>query len=78
MQTVSCQSMSVRLISGTNKIEYKCGSILTMPNLKDQRICTHIAQNITETYQKYFQYFIAIEIFSQHFRQILQDILSQN
>ena len=39
---------------------------------------THIAQNITETRQKYFQYFIAIEMLSQHFRQILQDISSQN
>ena len=27
----------------------------------------HIAQNITETCQKYFQSFIAIEILPQHF-----------
>ena len=27
----------------------------------------HIAQNIAKKCQKYFQYFIAIEIFSQHF-----------
>ena len=35
---------------------------------------THIAQNIGETFQKYFQSFIANEIFSQHFCQILQNI----
>ena len=28
---------------------------------------SHIAQNITETCQKYFQSFIAIEILSQYF-----------
>ena len=37
----------------------------------------HIAQNIAETYQKYFQSFIANEILSQHFCQILKNISSQ-
>ena len=37
----------------------------------------HIAQNTTDTYRKYFQYFIAIEILSQRFRQILQNISSK-
>ena len=39
---------------------------------------SHIAQNIAEKYQKYFQYFIAIEILSQYFCQILQNISSQH
>ena len=38
----------------------------------------HIAQNIAETCQKYFQSFIAIEIFSQHFCQLFQNILLQH
>ena len=38
----------------------------------------HIAQTIAETYQKYFQSFIATEIFSEHFFQILQNISSQH
>ena len=41
------------------------------------RLGTHIAQNIAERCQKYFLYFIAIEILSQHFCQILQNISSQ-
>ena len=39
---------------------------------------THIAQNIAETCQKYFQSFIAIEIFSQYFCQVLQNISLQD
>ena len=38
----------------------------------------HIAQNIAETYHKYFQPFIAIEILSENFCEILQNILSQH
>ena len=38
---------------------------------------SHIAQNIAETCQKYFQSFIANEILSQYFCQILKDISSQ-
>ena len=38
----------------------------------------HIAQNIAERCQEYFLYFIAIEILSQHFCQILQNISSQH
>ena len=38
----------------------------------------HIAQNIAETWQKYFQSFIAIEILPQHFRQLFQNISLQN
>ena len=41
-------------------------------------IPTHIAQNIVETSQKYFQSFIAIEIFSQNLCEILQNISLQN
>ena len=37
-----------------------------------------MAQNIAEICQKYFQSFIATEIFSQHFSQILQNISSQH
>ena len=33
----------------------------------------HIAQNISETYQKYFQSFIANEKLSQHFYQIFKN-----
>ena len=33
---------------------------------------SRIAQNIAETCQKYFSYFIALKILSQHFCQILQ------
>ena len=33
-------------------------------------VCTHIAQNIAETCQKYFQSFIAIEILRQYFCQL--------
>ena len=39
---------------------------------------SHIAQNIAETCQKYFQSFIAIEILSQYFCQILQNISLQH
>ena len=38
----------------------------------------YIAQNIAERCQKYFPYSIAIEIFSQHFCQILENFLLQN
>ena len=38
----------------------------------------YIAQNIAETYQKYFQSFIAIEILPQHFFQLLENILLQH
>ena len=41
-------------------------------------IKTHIAQNIAETSQKYFQSFIAVEILSQYFCQILQNISLQH
>ena len=41
-------------------------------------IGTQIAQNIAETCQKYFQSFIAIEILSQYFCQILQNISLQH
>ena len=41
-------------------------------------VITHIAQNIVEIWQEYFLYFIAIEILSQHFCQILQNISSQH
>ena len=50
--------------------DFSLGSHLAME-------CSHIAQNIAETCQKYFQPFIAIEILSQHFYQILQNILPQ-
>ena len=36
----------------------------------------HIAQSIAEICQKYFQSYIAIEILSLHFCQILQNISS--
>ena len=39
---------------------------------------TYIAQNIAERCQKYFLYFIAIEILPQHFCKILQNISSQH
>ena len=39
---------------------------------------SHIAHNIAETCQKYFQSFIAIEIMSQYFCQILQNISLQH
>ena len=45
---------------------------------RDEPPRIHIAQNIAETCQKYLQYFIAIEILSQHFCQILQNISSQH
>ena len=38
----------------------------------------HIAQNIAETCQKYFQSFIAIEILPQYFCQLFQNILLQH
>ena len=38
---------------------------------------SHIAQNIAETCQKYFQSFIAIEILSKHFCQLFQNISLQ-
>ena len=37
-----------------------------------------VAQNIADTCQEYFQYFIAIEILSQRFCQILQNVSSQH
>ena len=42
------------------------------------RECSHIAQNNAEICQKYFQSFIAIEILSQYFCQILQNISLQH
>ena len=39
---------------------------------------THIAQNIAETCQKYFQSFIAIEMLPQHFWQLFQNISLQH
>ena len=39
---------------------------------------THIAPNIAETCQKYFQSFIPNKIFSQRFCQILQNISLQH
>ena len=39
---------------------------------------THIAQSIAETWQKYFQSFIAIEILPQHFCQFFQNISLQH
>ena len=45
------------------------------------KICeyyTYMAQNIVGRCQKYFQYFIAIEMLSQDCRQILENILSQH
>ena len=45
-------------------------SIMSQPSqtpLKDHCVATHIAQNIAETCQKYFQSFIAIELLSQYF-----------
>ena len=39
---------------------------------------THLARNISETYQKYFHSFIAIEILSQYYCQILQNISLQH
>ena len=41
-------------------------------------LATHIAQNIAETCQKNFQSFIGIEILSQYFCQILQNISLQH
>ena len=38
---------------------------------------THIAQNIAETCQKYFQSFIAIEILPQNFCKLFQNISLQ-
>ena len=35
---------------------------------------SHIAQNIAETCQKYFQSFIEIKILPQHFCQLFQNI----
>ena len=39
---------------------------------------SHIAQNIAETWQKYFQSFIAIEILLQPFFQLFQNISLQD
>ena len=39
---------------------------------------THIAQNIAETCQKYFQSFSAIEILPRHFCQLFQNISLQH
>ena len=41
-------------------------------------LSVHIAQDIVETRQKYSQYFIAIEILSQHVFEVLQNISSQH
>ena len=38
---------------------------------------SHIAQNIAETCQKYFQSFITIEIWPQHYCQLFQNISLQ-
>ena len=46
--------------------------------IENNELTTHIAQNIAKTRQKYFQSFIAIEILSQYFYQILQNISLQH
>ena len=40
--------------------------------MSGNKVTSHVAQNIAEKYQKYWKYFIAIEILPQNFRQILQ------
>ena len=44
----------------------------------NQKCAFHIAQNITKRCQECFLYFIAVEILSQHFCQILHNFSSQN
>ena len=51
---------------------------LTMIIQKNRHVRTHIAQNFGKTCQKYLQSFIANDIFSQNFFQILQNISSQH
>ena len=50
----------------------------TYYNTFTKGVCTHIAQNIAETCQKYFQSFIAIEILRQYFCQLFQKLLLQH
>ena len=61
-------------------IRHKNNPILICVGSKKIRMITitHIAQNIVKICQKYFQYSNVIEILSQHFHQILQNISSQN
>ena len=49
-------------------------------NLKifESSFTAHIAQNIAETFQKYFQSFFVIEILPQHFFQLFQNISLQH
>ena len=47
-------------------------------NARKSNHTPQIAQNTAETCQKYFQSFIAIEILSQYFRQILENISLQH
>ena len=65
---MSLDSQSVTPKTPTNQVSFHSSNI----------DIAHIAQNITETCQKYFQSFIAIEIFSQNFCQILQNISLQH
>ena len=56
----------------------ECTKKLIGSSWKPTGLLSHIAQNIAETCQKYFQSFIAIEILSQHFCQILRNVSLQN
>ena len=56
---------------------YKTVLLFTMSKAL-ARVDAHIAQNIAEICQKYFQYFIAIKILPQHFRQLFQNISLQH
>ena len=57
--------------NGWPKIKFKY-------KLRWNSVHAHTAQIIAETCQKYFQSFIATRILSQHFYQILKNILSQH
>ena len=57
------------------KCLYGCNCTLNLVEKND--VTSYITQNIAETCQKYFQYFIAIEILWQYFCQIKQNISSQ-
>ena len=56
--------------------EYNLPSLHSL-EIKYKSDVTHIAQNIAERCQKYFQSFIAIEILPQHFCQLFQNTLLQ-
>ena len=74
-------SIRISVLRNITKIWNKIIHIKDAKNInfyKNNAKQSHIAQNVTETWQKYFQSFIAIEILPQNFCQLFRNISLQH